>query len=631
MNRNIWVYDIETIASVFTYVAINIDTEEIVKFVIHPELDQSVDLYNHLVKCRALIGFNNLDFDYPIIHYFIYEVFNKNLPVRKIVSLLYAKAQFIINVQDKNKKFKIFTNIKESEILIPQIDLFKIWHYNNAARSTSLKALQISMNYPNVLDMPISHTDLNVTLDQIPEILEYNLNDVLSTFEFYKKSIGKLSLRKSLTDVFKIKCRNWSDSKIGEQLIAKLYCERNNCTYWDIKNLRTNRESIALKDCILDYISFESVEFNKLLSTFKSKIITETKGSIKESVIYKSFKYDYGTGGIHGCIKSGVYEADDNYVIIDADVGSLYPRLAITNNFFIEHLGMSFINVYKSIVDMRLDAKSRGDMILSDGFKLAANSVYGKSNDKDSFLYDPKFTMQITLNGQLLLSLLCEQLNNIPDLTMLQVNTDGITVRINKLYIEQYYEICKNWEKLTKLNLEYVEYSKMIIGDVNNYLAITTKGKIKNKGRFEVDKVVGSETAYHKDNSFRIIPLAIQEYFVNNTPIEDTINNHTDIYDFCGRQKFKGKDWGETHDLINGIKVVNKQQKNVRYYISNKGNTFIKRYDKDKSSEVINAGYQVIIFNKFIEKQNYDINYGYYIKEARKEIKNIIKEQLCLF
>ena len=435
MNRNIWVYDIETIASVFTYVAINIDTEEIVKFVIHPELDQSVDLYNHLVKCRALIGFNNLDFDYPIIHYFIYEVFNKNLPVRKIVSLLYAKAQFIINVQDKNKKFKIFTNIKESEILIPQIDLFKIWHYNNAARSTSLKALQISMNYPNVLDMPISHTDLNVTLDQIPEILEYNLNDVLSTFEFYKKSIGKLSLRKSLTDVFKIKCRNWSDSKIGEQLIAKLYCERNNCTYWDIKNLRTNRESIALKDCILDYISFESVEFNKLLSTFKSKIITETKGSIKESVIYKSFKYDYGTGGIHGCIKSGVYEADDNYVIIDADVGSLYPSLAITNNFFIEHLGMSFINVYKSIVDMRLDAKSRGDMILSDGFKLAANSVYGKSNDKDSFLYDPKFTMQITLNGQLLLSLLCEQLNNIPDLTMLQVNTDGITVRINKLYI----------------------------------------------------------------------------------------------------------------------------------------------------------------------------------------------------
>jgi len=68
--------------------------------------------------------------------------------------------------------------------------------------------------------------------------------------------------------------------------------------------------------------------------------------------------------------------------------------------------------------------------------------------------------------------------------------------------------------------------------------------KIKSKGFFEINKVVGSEPAYHKDNSFRVIPLALQEYFVNNIPVEKTIYNHTNIYDFCGRQKFKGQDYG---------------------------------------------------------------------------------------
>jgi hypothetical protein len=304
------------------------------------------------------------------------EAFYKYDTAENLITDLYEKAQWIIEVQNSRVR-GVFTTVKESEVLIPQLDLFKVWHYNNAARSTGLKALQISMNYPDVLDMPIEHTKTDVELSDVPMILEYNLNDVLSTYEFYKKSLAKIDLRKSLRQSFGIKCSNWSDSKIGEQLIASIYCNKYGLTYWDIKDLRTHRNHINLKDCILDYIKFNSKEFTKLLDYFKSKTIVETKGSIKESVIYKGFKYDYGTGGIHGCIKSGVYESDDNYVIIDADVGSLYPNLAVTNNFYPYHLGEAFIDVYKSIIDLRMAAKKEGNMVLSDGFKLAANSVYG--------------------------------------------------------------------------------------------------------------------------------------------------------------------------------------------------------------------------------------------------------------
>lgn len=210
-------------------------------------------------------------------------------------------------------------------------------------------------------------------------------------------------------------------------------------------------------------------------------------------------------------------------------------------------------------------------------------------------------------------------------------------ILIERKYENLYNTICKNWQEYTKLELEFAEYSKMWLADVNNYGCITTKGKIKNKGRFEVDKIVGSEPAYHKDNSFKIIPIAIQDFFTKNIPIEQTIKNHINIFDFCGRQKFTKDSYGEIVELDSfqeekdGLLHI-KQQKITRYYVSNNGSTFVKKYSKG-SNELIEKGYQVTIFNKKIDKkmEEYDINYNYYIKKAKKEIESIIKPQLSLF
>ena len=74
-----------------------------------------------------------------------------------------------------------------------------------------------------------------------------------------------------------------------------------------------------------------------------------------------------------------------------------------------------------------------------------------------------------------------------------------------------------------------------------------------------------------------------------------------------------------------------KQQKNVRYYISSKGVNFVKRYTKG-TSEMINKGYKVIIFNKFEEKEEseYNINYDFYVKECKKIIDIIQPKQISL-
>lgn len=623
-------YDIETLTSVFTYTAINVDTQEIVKYVIHKELNQINDLVKHLVKIKAHVGFNNLAFDYPVLHYLFSGNLYKRLQLKGtefLIKAIYDQAQRIIESANKKERKYI---VYENNQFVKQIDLFKIWHYDNLAKSTSLKALQISMNYPNVMEMPFHHNKTDVTLDEVNSILEYNENDVLSTYEFFKKSLDKFQLRKDIKSKYGLICTNFSDVKIGESLLLKLYSELSDQDDSEVKLKRTRRESIKLSDCIFNYIKFESRTFNKLLDTFKSKTIVNTKGDFKESIIYNNCKFEYGQGGLHQCCKPGVYSSDDNYIILDFDVSSLYPNIAIKNRLYPEHLGECFIDVYNDIVKQRLKAKKEGIMTISDALKLSANGAFGKANDENSFLFDSKFAMSITINGQLLLTMLIEQLCESFDCEILQSNTDGVTMKILRKDVEKYYEICNKWQEYTKLELEYVEYSKMVIRDVNNYLSVKTDGKIKYKGAFEITK------EYHKDPSFAIIPKALSNYFVNNISVEETINNPKTIYDYCGRQKFKSDSYGEIHGIKyeHGLPVhyVEKQQKHVRYYVSNKGNSLVKNYTNGQT-EFINKGFVVTIFNKYVEKpfEEYDINYNFYIIEANKIINIIENKQTTLF
>lgn len=636
------VYDIETCLSVFTYSDINIETEEINQFVIHKDKDQFSELYNYLLKVKGQIGFNNLFFDYPIIHYILENKFNWEISTTEnIIEWIYSKAQEIIREQNE-EDFKNRSYIKEKDYKIQQLDLFKIWHYDNLARSTSLKALEISMNYYNVMECDIPFDKEDITLEEVESILKYNLNDVLATYEFYKKSKDKINLRKNIKKQYNLPVRNWNNGKIGEQLILKLYCDKTGLNPWDVKKLRTYRNNISLKECVPSNIIFKTKEFKGLLEFFNTTIVTQTKGSVDYSFIYRGIKYIYGTGGIHAAIYAGIYESNDKYIIKSLDVASLYPSLPIVYRFYIKHLGEDFLDVYEnSIVKVRLAEKAKGKLgnkAIIDGFKEAANIPYGKSNDINSFLYDPLYTLKTTIAGQLVISMLCEKLcESISDSQMLMVNTDGCEIRIPREYEYIYDDICKRWEKYTGLVLEFTNYNKMIIGDINNYSAIDINSKIKNKGRFEFNKVIGNEPAYHKDNSFRIIPFAINNFFFNNIPIEETIMECRNIYDFCGRQKFKGGDRGETHKLEfdnfnNPFDKLQVQQKNVRYYISINGQRFIKKYKKG-NSEIIHKGYEVTIFNEYIEKdwKDYKINYQYYISEAYKEINNIIKTQYKLF
>lgn len=256
-------------------------------------------------------------------------------------------------------------------------------------------------------------------------------------------------------------------------------------------------------------------------------------------------------------------------------------------------------------------------MLISDTYKLALNGEYGNLINPYSWLYDPQAAMGITLNGQLFLSMLSERLTD-AGIKVDSLNTDGITCLIPKSKIDVYNNICKEWQELTGLELEFNEYKKVIRRDVNTYFAQFTNGKVKEKGDFLTKPVLGK--GYDKP----IISIALKEYFINNIPVEKTIKEHNNIYDFCMMQKVDKK-----------FKVFwnGKQQQRInRYYVSNNG-AYLYKQKPGGNLENMLKGFGVTVFNKFEKKEmkDYNINYNYYIAEAKKLIHEIEPNQLSLF
>ena len=635
------VYDLEVLQNLFTYTGYCLQDKKYYHFIIHKDFNQAVELYNHLKRDSkmAQVGFNNENFDYPLEHYFLtnYERL-RHLSGQEIAIELYDKAQQLIESTE-------YTGILDKHKIIIQYDLFRIWHYNNKARLTSLKDLQFVMQMDSIEEMPFDHTHWITTQEEINDILKYNKHDVESTLAFLNVTLGntnlplysgknKLELRLAIKKKFKVNGLNFNDIKLGTELILKLYCEKFRVNPKDVRKLKTPRKEIYLKECLPQWMNFQTNKFDSVIKEFSNIVIHngETKGKVDFSVIYHGIKIDYGTGGAHACIKPGVYDSDDEFGIYDLDIDSLYPMLGITQGLYPEHLGPGFLDIYYGeIVSKRLEEKKKPkkerDFVIVEGFKLAANGSYGKTNEEKSWLYDPLYTMKTTISGQIFISMWAEYIcENIPQVTILQVNTDGLTFRLPKKYKEKMLNLSDEITTRCKLTYEMNEYDKMVIRDVNNYSARYLDGKIKHKGDFEIHKEL------HKDPSMKIVSIALEKYFFNEIPIKETIINHSNIYDFCLRLKVnKGASAMYKTISNDGRFNIKKLSKNTRYYISNNGGVLYKQFN-DKTVGV-NIGYSSTLFNKYIEKpmKNYNINYQFYMSECNKIINQIESKQLSLF
>ena len=633
MSRTHWVMDFETLSNCFIAVFEDIKSEHTEVFVIHESRNDLALFLNFLdtniVQEEWHVSFNGLGFDSQITEHILRNADMLSfMDGEEIAEFIYSKAQDVISRQNRGE----FLEFSPRDLQINQVDVFKLNHWDNPAKRSSLKWIQYTMDWHNIIDMPIHHTS-KITAEQISEVIRYCINDVKSTKQIMQLSKSQIELRRNLTEEYGINLFSASEPRISKELFLLFLSEQTGIKRWDLRKMRTHRSMIKVEDIILPYIEFKTATFQNLLKKFKEVVIYpgQTKAGFKYSVQYKGVKTDYGLGGIHGARRSKVYKSDEDMVIMTSDVVSYYPNLAIRNKWAPGHLPQEeFCNLYEWFFEERkkIPKKDPKNYV----YKIILNSTYGLSNDENSFLYDPEFTMKITINGQLSLSMLYEMIcEEIPGAIPLMQNTDGLETMIPREYVDKYMEICERWEDMTKLQLEHDTYSKIVLGDVNNYIAVNEDGKSKCKGRFEY-----KDLAMHKNKSFLIIPKALHAYFVDGIDPEEFMRANTDVFDYCGGVKIKG-DWEfYEHSILNGEHSVKHLQHTIRYFVSNSGSKIIKKNNTDGREIQVEAGkWMQTIMIDYEEKkfEDYDINLKYYLEKVRKEIENLEPNtnQLSLF
>ena len=633
---NHWVMDYETLKNCFVGVFKHYKTDVRKIFVIHKLRDDSEEFIKFLrknIKNKEYhIAFNGIGFDSQVTHNILKHYKDwKGMDPDEKTQEIYTFAQNAIQ-KSNNREFQEFP---EWNMKIKQIDVFKLNHWDNMAKRSSLKWIEYTMDWDNILDMPIHHESEITTQEELDIIIGYCINDVDATHEIYERSKQLIALRMNLSEEYNINLMNASEPRISKELFGYYLSKELNIDKRTLKAMRTFRKVIKLDKIILPYVKFKTPEFNTLLERFQSVELDpqNIKGSFKHAIVYQGVKTHFGLGGAHGANQQGIYEADDENIIMSSDVTSFYPMLAIKNGWSPAHLpSKEFCTLYEWFFTERKKVPKSNPM--NYVYKIILNSTYGLSNDKNSFLYDPEFTMRITINGQLTLMMLYEMIMEaIPNAVPLLQNTDGIETIIPKEYRNKYMEICKEWEELTSFNLEHDEYKKIILADVNNYIAINMEDKAKCKGRFEFKNL-----ALHKNKSKLVIPKAIYEYFVNGVLPEDYLKINKNILDYCIGSK-TNSGWQVVADsLEDGILKQENLQKINRYYISDNGVKLIKRNKNDGREIQLEAGKWIqTVFNQIEEQENwedYNINHRYYLTAIEKEINNILNvnsNQLALF
>ena len=623
-GKTVLVYDIEVFPNVFSCTLVNSESNLVMVFEISDRTKDVIKEANALVNLFLddtfmFCGYNNIHYDNPIMNFIIENV--KTIPndYRRVCDAIYKLGKTIITSETSEswKRWKYADNFATLDLLTM---LF------SQKLRVGLKEMQVTMQYPNVQEYEGNFDDW-LPDSEIDKMLQYNLNDVMSTLELLNRCKSDIDLRIGIQKEFGVNVLSKDGMSIGTEILKVKYLEKSGKSWFDVKDLRSPCDIIDLNDVIFPFISFDMPILQQLLSEMKQQKVSPDRKGYEKHFLLGGVEVTVGVGGIHTKNEPEIIIPKDNELLLDSDVNSLYPSLIISYNLVPKHLGKEFLDVYNKVREDRLYAKHNGDTIKNLTYKLALNGATGNYQNQFSWLYDPVAVLKIRINGQLLLLKLTEMLMK-AGAKMKQLNTDGILYTIPKTV--DYQAILKEWEQLTRLTLETEEYEAFYQFAINDYLAIgkgykETKNKklIKQKGLF-IDKVT-----LGKGMQPLIIPKALNAYFADGVPVEETIRNSRDIKDFLTYQKPDRKFSVEYNGKI--VTRIN------RYYASTNGCYLYKCIvqpdgTRNTYTNMLKAS-GVTLANNLDDFKEFptNINYKYYIKECMKIIRPFENVQLTLF
>ena len=325
----------------------------------------------------------------------------------------------------------------------------------------------------------------------------------------------------------------------------------------------------------------------------------------------------YKWGGVHGSLSAYFEEETEDRCIENRDVSSLYPSLIEEYQYLSRNVPDP--NLFYAIRRDRIEAKHKGDKQLANDLKLPLNTVSGAQENKYNDLYDPLPTRSLRISGQLFLTMLTVRLlKACKTIKLLNLNTDGLMYSIDRKEVPIVDEIAARWEKDTHFELETDHIKKVWIKDVNNLLMVKTNGDVKTVGGY-LNYGISMKGAWNVNNNAPVLKKAVIEYFVNDTPVEKTVHDDQDIFDFQfiahAGQKYK-----EAYQMVDGERI-HLQKTNRVYATSDERYGTIMKVKADGSMEakIPNLPEHCLIDNNN-ELTIDDIDKSFYIETAKKRI-----------
>ncbi len=266
-DRRYWVMDYETIVNCFVAVFIDLNSSSLKTFVINRnvnDLPKLLKFFKENIENNDWhFGYNNLAFDAQLTEFILQNQRELlELDTDDLTATLSNYANYVIERSSAGE----FLDYPEFKLSIRCVDIFKLNHWDNAAKRSSLKWIQYSMDWFNVEEMPHHHSEPVLTDSQLEDIVNYCINDVKSTKNIFlttdqkgeRVMISQINLRAKLSAEYEVNLFSASEPRISKEIFLYFLSKKLNIPKKEIRNLRTFRDNVNIKNIILPSISFEN-------------------------------------------------------------------------------------------------------------------------------------------------------------------------------------------------------------------------------------------------------------------------------------------------------------------------------------------------------------------------------------
>ena len=552
-----------------------------------------------LIPARCLIGFNIKGYDLRILNGIIHQCD----PYR-----LYELSKAIVETDDQTDPFNNYTFWNKFNFC----DLFDDWRFG------SLKEFESNIGM-SIKESEISFDKCNLTDDEKEEIIRYCKHDVEATVKMLEFRREYIDSKIMLSEMFNIPLSTALKSTNAKLCALVLEAEPKKRTL-DTKFVIPKKVEKYLREnlpenviSLFEYLNDDS----KVVNLFDNEIT-------------------FGIGGIHSTYSENIVtKSDDEYVLMNIDVTSYYPNLMMKFNYLSRNVAKP--EKYEEIYNLRVELKKQANEeakingksekwkrlnAQQNALKLILNTTYGATKNKYNALYDEYQASSLCYLGQMLLAALANKIYTRIGATIIQTNTDGILIKVERNELDNVRVLVKEWEDLTGFTMEEDFIVMFFQRDVNNYIEVTDNPKkpykLKGKWTNQAEETIANLNA-------PVTHEALLLFYTQGVPIEDTVYHCNDIKKFCLTAK-TGYTYSKTYYYYNNEPhLANKVNRVVATTDTRCGT--IKKYKvcddgKPRYDKIADVPERCRILNDELEMID-DLDRDWYVQFAKNKVKEL--------